>query len=127
MSTLLQRGYRLLNRAMEPAAAESVRYLRGAVAVSDAMPALLSAPQIEQIADGGVAIVGRQFTWLLKRAELMLEGQQITPHRSDRIEWDSNGRTYVFEVLPDIGSPESGAVDPRLEWIPASTKLERVQ
>lgn len=122
MSTLLQRGFRLLNRCMEPAAAESVRYLRGAEVISDAMRALLSAPQIEVIADGGAAVVGRQFTWRLNRDDLGTK-----PKRLDRIEWFNGGKTYKFEVLPEAGQPEAGATDPRSDWVPAAAKLVDVQ
>lgn len=121
--TLVGRGFRLLDRAMEPAAAESVRYIRGAVVISDALDAVLSNQQIEQITDGGAAIVGRQFSWRLKRSDLVLDSEEVAPQKFDKIEWAYGGRVYVFEVLPEAGLPESGAVDPRSNWIPASVKL----
>ncbi len=127
MSTLLQRGYRLLNRAMEPAAAESVRYLRGAVAVSDAMRAALVTADIQQIRDGGAAVVGKQFVWRLYRSDLMTDSGELKPQQSDRIEWDWNGKTYVFVAMTELNRPEYGAVDPRGNWVPVSTKLDEVK
>jgi hypothetical protein len=123
MASLVDRGFALLNRAMEPAAATTVRYTRNATVISDALPAALSAPQIEQITDSGAAVIGRQFTWRLKRSELVVDGVATKPQKFDRIEWTLADMTYVFEVLPETGVPESGAVDPRNDWIPASAKL----
>lgn len=123
MATQLQRGFALLNRVMEPAAAESVRYIRGATVISDELPALLSAQLIEQISEGGPSIVGRQFTWRLKRDELRWDNAPTKPRRSDRIEWVHGGTTYQFEVVRDVAGAESPEVDPRSEWIPANVKL----
>lgn len=123
MTTHLRRGFAMLNRVMEPAAAESVRYIRGATVISDELPATLSAPQIEEISEGGGSVVGRQFTWLLKRDELLIDNAQVRPQRNDLIEWFHNGTTYVFEVLPGSGGVASDNVDPRSDWIPASAKL----
>lgn len=119
----IDRGFDLLNRVVTPAAADSVRYTRGATVISDALPAALSAPQIQLVMEGGVAIVGRQFKWSLKRSELLWEGAVDRPRRNDRIEWLRDGRIYAFEVLPETGGSESAAVDPRNDWIPATVQL----
>ncbi len=126
MTTLLNRGFRLLNRCTETVAAESVRYLRGALVISDALPATLSNQQIEQVTSADSVVVGRQFTWRLKRSDLQIDGAEQKPQRDDRIEWVHCGKTYVFKVLPELGLPEAGAVDPRSDWVPASVKLDSV-
>lgn len=127
MNHPIARGFALLNRVMEPAAAETVRYSRGGTVISEGLPATLSAQQIELVTEGGAAIIGRQFKWLLKRADLRVDNAEVRPEKFDRIEWNMGGRVYVFEVLPEIGSTESGAVDPRSDWIPASVKLIDMQ
>lgn len=123
MASLIDRGFALLNRVVTPAAATTVRYTRGATVISDALPAALSNQQIEQLTESGAAVVGRQFTWRLKRSELVLNGLGTTPQKFDRITWILRGTEFVFEVLPESGQPEMGAVDPRNDWIPASVKL----
>lgn len=127
MTTYLNRGFSFLNRSMEAAAAESVRYTRGAVVVSDALTATLSNQQIQQITDGESVLVGRQFTWQLKRSELMFDSQPTEPMRGDLIEWKQDGRTYVFEVLPEASQPEAGIVDMRLGFLPAAVKVVDVR
>lgn len=126
MATLLQRGFGLLNRGMEAAAAEFVVYKRGAVVVSEALTATLSNQQIEQLSAGGATVVGREFTWRLKRDELVVQSQQVSPAKFDRIEWTYSGKTFVFVVMPELGGPESPAVDPRSDFIPAAAKLDSV-
>ena len=123
MTNLLQRGFRLLNRATEPVAAESVTYTRGATVISEALSATLSNQQIEQLTDGGLAVIGRQFTWRLKRDDLQIDGSPTLPQKLDRIAWVWGDFEYVFSVLPETAQPEGGAVDPRSDWIPASVKL----
>lgn len=127
MATLLQRGFRLLNRCMEPAAAESVRYLRGAEVISDAMRALLTINRVDLTTQDGASIIGRRFVWQLKRDELMVNGAEVRPERLDQIEWDYNGRTYAFQVLPEQAMPEDRAVDMRADYIPANTQLLEVR
>lgn len=127
MAPLVDRGFRLLNRTMKPAAALAVRYFRGPTVVSEGALATLSNQQIEQVTAGGATLIGRQFTWRLRAADLLLEGVVITPQKFDRIEWDLEGRVFVFAVQPEIGLPAAGSVDPRSEWIPASVKLEEVR
>ena len=123
MATLLQNGFALLNRAMRTAAGESVTYTRGALVISEALPATLSNQQIEQLSDGGPMLIGRQFTWQLYRGDLVVDGVATTPQKLDRIKWIWGGTEYVFEVLPETAGPAMGAVDPRSDWIPASVKL----
>lgn len=126
MTTLLQRGFALLSRGMEAAAVETVRYTRGVNVVGEGVRALLSNQRVEQVTDGGAAIIGRQFTWQLNRDDLRLNGEAFKPLKSDRIEWELNGKTYVFLVMPEVASPEAPAVDPRSEWITAVAKLAEV-
>lgn len=123
MTTLLQRGFARLNAAMQDVAAESVRYIRGATVISDAMPALLSAPQIQVVTDGGLSVVGRQFNWSVSKDELIAEGVRDQPRRNDVIEWICGGTTYAFEVLPDIRGSDAAASDPRDGFWPAAAKL----
>ena len=127
MDSLIDRGHALMNRIKSPAKATTVRYIRGAAVISDALEAGLSNQQIEQVTGAGVAFIGRQFTWDLKRDGLFVDGAVDKPRRDDRIEWVRSGQTFVFVVMPELGSPESNAVDPRSDWIPASVKLIEVR
>lgn len=127
MTTLINRGFSLLNRVMEPAAAETVTYKRGAKVIGEGVLATLSNQQIEQLTSADTAIVGRQFTWRVKRSDLVIDGSEVQPESFDRIEWYRNGRVYVFQVMPELGLPESNSVDPRSDWVPASVKLVEVQ
>lgn len=108
---------------MEAAAVESVVYSRGVAVISDAMAATLSAPEVQQITGNGAAVVGREFTWRLKREDLVLEGAPLLPKKDDRIDWVWNGITYTFVVMPEVGRPELKAVDQRNEWVPVTAKL----
>lgn len=123
MATLLRRGFALLNRGMEAAASEAVRYLRGPAVISEGMSATLAAPDVETVTEGGATIIGRQFTWRVKRSELRVENVEDKPRRGDRIEWDFGGKVHVFEVVPELASPAAGAVDMRSDFIPVSVKL----
>jgi len=123
MSTLIDRGYRLLNRAMVPAAQLLVRYIRNSTVISEELPATLSRSEIEQVTDGEVTAVDRAFRWRVKASELLWANAPTLPLRSDTIEWTLDGTVYVFEVLPSFGETEAGASDPRNEWIPATAKL----
>ncbi len=123
MTSLIDRGYTFGNRGIKSAASTSVRYSRAATVISDALKATLSNQQIEEISDTGSSVIGRQFTWRLYRPDFVIDGVGTTPQKFDRIEWIRAGTQYVFEVLPEIGGPEAGAVDPRSDWIPASVKL----
>lgn len=123
MTSLIDRGFALLNRATTPAAVTTVRYTRAATVISEALPATLSNQQIEQLSDSGTSVIGRQFTWRLKRADLVIGGAKTDPQKFDKIVWVWAGTEFVFEVLPETGAPEMGAVDPRSDWIPASVKL----
>ena len=124
MSTLIQRGYRLINRLAETSAAESVRYLRGTTEISSELPAIFKSPQIELIDEGGASIIGRKFMWEVKRSRLLWNGAEDRPRANDVIEWTRGNKTHSFTVQPEIGAtPEAGAVDMRSEWIPVSVKL----
>lgn len=127
MDTLINRGFGLLNRATAPAAAELVRYIRAAAVLSDAIEATLSNQQIEQLSAGGTTVIGRQFTWRIKAADLVVDGVVDKPRTNDRIEWSRGGFVYVFSVQPELGAPSAGSVDPRSAWLPASAKLIEVQ
>lgn len=128
MPTLIQRGFALMNRTVGTAAGENVRYLRGATEIHSALPATLAAPQFELIDEGGATIIGRQFTWQLHRAELRWNGQEDFPRANDIIKWIHNGIRYWFVVQPEVGAePEAGAFDPRSDWIPATTKLTKIE
>lgn len=125
MPTHLNRGFDLMNRVMEPAAAESVTFIRDGSAIED-VAATLSNQQIEQVTDGGATLVGRQFTWRLKRGDLVHSGVSLTPQRGDQIVWIHDGTTYEFLVMPEVGLPASNANDQRTDWLPASVKLMSV-
>lgn len=124
MTTLIARGYALLNRVAEPAAAESVRYLRNAIVVSDALPAIIAAADITQVLEGDGTIIGRQLQVRLKRSHLVIDNVPIQPEPYDRIEWIHDGRTIVMEVLKDAVRGEAPAVDERSDWVPASVKIK---
>lgn len=120
---LLQRGFAMLNRAAGDVAAESVRYLRGVQTVSDDMSALLGRHDIALADTGEASVYSREFRWQLKRSDLVLAGVPITPTRGDRIVWEHDDTIYTFEVLPQTGTPETDANDPRSDWLPVSAKL----
>lgn len=126
MASLIDRGYALLNRATSPAAELTVRYSRAATVISEAMPATLSAAQVQSVAANGDEVVGRQFHWSLKRQELLWETRKDRPRRDDVIEWALNGRVYHFVVLPEPLQSEALSVDPRSDWVPASAKLDSI-
>lgn len=125
MTSMLSRGYRLLNRAIEPAAGDTVRYLRNGDVIGDAVRVANTAAEIEQVIDAETTIIGRQMTMWVHRDDLMLNGQRLTPLRADRIEWIYGGRTHVFEVVPDTDQSEFGEVDIRKDWLPARVKWLR--
>ncbi len=118
---LLDRGYRLLDRGAQAAAGLTIRYLRGDEEISDELPAMLTAADIEQVIEGGSTVVGRHFVWQVHRAEMLLEGAAIKPEALDIIEWTKDETVYVFKVMPDAAQAAQ-AVDPRNPWLPASTK-----
>lgn len=94
--------------------------------ISDALPATLSKPEVDQLTEEIVTVVGRQFMWRLKQPDLQIDGAIQTPQRDDSIEWVHCGRKYVFTVLQETSGPEFGVIDPRSEWVPANTKLVRI-
>lgn len=124
MANLVQRGFAKLNRALESVATERVRYFRGAVEISDSLPAILSAPRLEQVDEGGKLVIGREFTWRLKRSDLIWEGKPDRPRRLDLILWIHDDATYTFEVLPNASGAEAADVDQRQDWLPARVKLK---
>jgi hypothetical protein len=126
VSSLTDRGFNLLNKSKQTAAATTVRVIRGSEVVSDGMQAVLSAPQIEFVSNAG-SLVGRQFRWDLKREQFKYRGKLDEPRALDRIEWSLNGRLFVFEVLSRSNMPEMDAVDPRSDWLPASAKLAEIK
>ncbi len=127
MTNLLDRGYTIMNRIVEPIAAATVRYIRATTEISSALPATFSAPRIDSIDEGGATNIGRQYTFELKRSELLWEGREDRPRVNDVIEWIVGGLLYRFEVQPEQGNPEAPAVDPRSEWVPASVKLKAIE
>lgn len=123
MTSLVDRGYRLLNRAMPAAARLEVRYLRGTTVISDTLTATLSRSEIAQVVEGEVTAVDRATRWRVKASELLLENEPTLPKRGDVIEWSREDAVYVFRVLPSNGEVEAGASDPRNEWIPVTAKF----
>ena len=123
MTTLVDRGYRLLNRATSPAARVEVRYLRGSVVVNEGISATISRSEMAQVVDGEITAADRSFRWSLKADELELGGERLTPHRGDTVEWRLDGMVYSFELLPANGELEAGAFDPRRAWIPFTANL----
>jgi hypothetical protein len=126
MASWIDRGFALLNRTTSPAAETTVRYSRAATVISEAMPATFTAAQVQSVANDGATVIGREFHWSLKRQELRWDGAEDRPRRDDVIEWELNGRVYHFVVLPEPLRSEALAVDPRSDWVPASTKLDSI-
>lgn len=116
----------MLNRAMEPAAATTVRYTRGAAVISDALTATFTAEQVEIVTASDTTVIGRQFTWRLKQSELLVDNAKTKPQRNDVIEWYFGGTTYTFTVLPELSGVESQTADIRSDWVSASVKLTGV-
>jgi hypothetical protein len=69
-------------------------------AASVSVSATIGRSEFEQ-ADGEVLTRFRSVDFLIRPADLVLSGSEITPARGDRIDW--NGATY--EVMDDSGRP----------------------
>jgi hypothetical protein len=124
---MIERGYALQNRVVEAAASFIVRYCRANSVISEAMPATLSAAQLQSVDSNASEIIGRQFRWQFKGDELQWEGKQDRPRRDDVVEWTYGSRTYVFKVLPETLQSEALNVDPRSGWVPASAQLDEIR
>lgn len=104
MANKLRTGMDWLNRKLKQHAGESLVYSRGVHSVT------LTAPLGKTLLSLSDGRGGNRLEWtdadfLITAADLVLEGEQVTPERGDKIRWVSGGDTLVFEVMANGGEP----------------------
>lgn len=124
MTTLIDRGFALLNRATQTAAATTIRYIRDATVITDELKATVGSAEVAQVTSGDTAIIGREITIRVYRPDFVLDAAEIKPQRGDLIDWRPRpGVLCQLEVLPSATGPEAGEVDQRNDWLPLTAKF----
>ena len=111
MADMLHEGLAWLAEEMEEHVSREVIYTRGAY--STTMPATVGATpfRIDSIGQGTSNIVRSERDYLIRAAVLILNGEQVTPKRGDRITDSVDGKVYECQPVVD-GEPAWRKSDP---------------
>lgn len=109
MANMLATGVNWLNNMLADHAATTIVYRRGGHSVT--LPATAGMTSQETMTPDGAMVAVRRHDWTFPAADLVINGQLITPQRGDRITVTRNGVTEVYEVQPDAATGEPSRVD----------------
>ncbi|MEZ6097165.1 MAG: hypothetical protein R3C03_23570 [Pirellulaceae bacterium] len=120
MGDMLEAGSNWLQQKRKQHATKAVVYRRGNKTVS--VLATIGRTVFEQD-DGAGSIIRGVRDYLIDTADPILNGQPVLPEKGDRVEESSEGRRFIFEVMPIGKEPHWRYSDPYRTTLRIHTKL----
>lgn len=103
MANLLRDGMDWLTGKLIEHAGESITYSRGRSSVS--ITATVGKTLLKLADEYGTRVEWADQDFLIRAADLVLDGEAVEPQRGDTVRWARGGTTYVFEVLAPGNEP----------------------
>lgn len=113
--TLLSRGVSWFGTNIKSAAGRSIVYRRGSG--SGGLTAAGAMHMYEVQGSDGISTEVHVFDWTIVAADLIVNGEMITPRRGDQIHETLGTKTVIWEVL-DISDTR-----PAVEWLDSAGSL----
>lgn len=128
--TLQQRGAAFFRSKLPQVAKETVRYVRGSLAIEE-LEIISGRSEIESYHSDEIEGTYRAKDWYVDEAKLSFGGPPTRPEKGDQIHVPTEFGFEVWEVLPIPGNRDHETVDERLrtvegeegDWIRVHTKL----
>jgi len=122
MADMLEQGASWLDDQRHQHMTRSVSYARGTSTVE--VQATIGRTVFEQADDvgGGIVTKTESRDYLIRTADLVLDGQPTLPKRGDQIRESDGGTTFVYEVLSPGDEPVFRYSDPYRKALRIHTK-----
>jgi len=120
MADMLEQGASWLNDQRHQHMTRSVSYVRGASTVE--VQATIGRTVFEQADDFGIVTKTESRDYLIRAADLVLDGQVTLPKRGDQIRESDGTTTFVYEVLSPGDEPVFRYSDPYRKALRIHTK-----
>ena len=121
MTDLLERGASWLDTQRIRHLSRPVTYVRGGNSVE--VQAAIGRTLFEVDNSAGVLEQSESRDFLVRAADLVLDGQTVLPERGDRIREEQDGTLYVYEVMAPGREPHYRFSDPYRRTLRIHTKL----
>ena len=120
MADMLEQGASWLDDQRHQHMTRTVSYARGATTVE--VQATIGRTVFEQADEYGVVTKAESRDYLIRTADLVLDGQVTLPQRGDQIRETDGGTTFVYEVLSPGDEPIFRYSDPYRKALRIHTK-----
>ncbi len=120
MADMLEQGARWLDDQRHQHMTRTVSYARGANTVE--VQATIGRTVFEQADEYGIVTKTESRDYLIRTADLVLDGQPTLPKRGDQIRETDGGTTFVYEVLSPGDEPVFRYSDPYRKALRIHTK-----
>ena len=120
MADLLEQGAAWLDEQRHQHLTRTVTYERGVSSVD--VQATIGQTVFRLNDDYGATIREVSRDYLIRTADLVLDGEVTLPHRGDRVREEVSGIVYVHEVMAPGGEPEWRYSDPHRNTVRVHTK-----
>ncbi len=120
MTDMLEQGASWLDAQRHQHMTRSVSYARGASTVE--VQATIGRTVFEQADEYGIVTKTESRDYLIRRADLVLDGQATLPKRGDQIRETDGETTFVYEVLSPGDEPVFRYSDPYRKALRIHTK-----
>ena len=120
MTDLLEQGAAWLDEQRHQHLTRTVTYERGASSIE--VQATVGQTVFRLNDDFGATIREVSRDYLIRTADLVLDGEPTQPQRGDRIREEVSGFVYVHEVMAPGGEPEWRYSDPQRNTLRIHTK-----
>jgi len=117
---MLEQGASWLDDQRHQHMTRSVSYARGASTVE--VQATIGRTEFEQADEFGIVTKTESRDYLIRTADLVLDGQPTLPKRGDQIRETDGSTTFVFEVLSPGDEPVFRYSDPYRKALRIHTK-----
>ena len=120
MADMLEQGAGWLDNQRHQHMTRSVSYARGASTVE--VQATIGRTEFEQADEYGIVHKTESRDYLIRTADLVLDGQATLPKRGDQIRETDGETTFVYEVLSPGDEPVFRYADPYRKALRIHTK-----
>ena len=120
MADMLEQGAGWLDNQRHQHMTRSVSYARGASTVE--VQATIGRTEFEQADEYGIVTKTESRDYLIRTADLVLDGQATLPMRGDQIRETDGTTTFVYEVLSPGDEPVFRYSDPYRKALRIHTK-----
>ena len=120
MTDMLEQGASWLDDQRHQHMTRTVSYVRGSSTVE--VQATIGRTVFEQADEFGIVTKTESRDYLIRMADLVLDGQQTLPKRGDQIRETDGTTTFVYEVLSPGDEPVFRYADPYRKALRIHTK-----